>query len=372
MTLAAAIEATLKHTTATRGPAWAVRAIESIAQARATLAPGPRSGTAIVVGAGPSLDLAGPHLETWQKQGALIVSTNTAARACVAHGVQPDIVCIAELDPIVSTHLDGVHPTLVSHSPFVAHETLVAVTKLVGPSRACITFGPEPGLMPYALALGCEPIWYFGCVAVMAIGVARYLGASRIVLAGVDAAYTDRMYAKHTPFEDLMPEVRDGLVLTRSDRQTPSKTRGPVQGFEMHNNAGGVSLSDAQLLAPLEYIPVAGKGCELETVSPHGVAIDGVRFLDASDVRITGQLATRGSRPVWAPDARSVVEKLGSDLRAWDPSESVLAPASVPLASFWKQGQVADPRRQLVIERQRMTEARAAMLGAVERAMARA
>ena len=372
------ISSALARSIRERGPRWAIRTLAAIAQMRAALPKDrPLEGrTAIVLGAGPSLDLAGPHLQRWQAMGAVIISTNTAARAAVQHGVQPDLVCFAETDPIVASHLESVHPGAVVVSTYCSQETIDAANQ-AAPGRVAFVFSPELCLFPLAYALGTEPLWHFGCVAVTCIAIARYLGCSRIILAGVDAAYTSRMYARGTPFEDLRPHVEQDLMLgphqveplliTVSDRDTPSKRRSVQRAVMIQNNMGGQSLSEPQLLAPTHLFVPAARGCQLQTVSPHAIQLDGVEFLDCSSVEILGD-PTRPAfllKPIWHLDARSVLEQMEQRIKRWDPHDSVFAPADVPLASFWGLSRNTDPIKCLGANRQLMAEAKQMLLDAL-------
>jgi hypothetical protein len=376
------LDAVMLRSARERGPRWACRTLEAIGQARLTLpSTRPLQGrTAVVLGAGPSLDLAGPHLEQWQREGAYLISTNTAARACVAHGVQPDMLCLAETDPIVSSHMQGVSPGLLVLSTYASQEAIDAALE-VGPVAFAV--GPEPATMALALRLGIPPLWYSGCVAVMAVAIARHLGAARVVLAGVDAAYTDRMYAKHTPFEDLYPHVQDSfqtsngvlpdLVITLSDLPTPSKKRTPAPALYVENNAGGESLTEAQLLAPCELFVPAGKGCTMHTISPHGARIEGIDFVEARYVD-PGSWETRASvqpAAVSSTAARVELETYDRELRAWDPHETVYAPPSVPLATYWANARDSNPLRKLEQQRATMMQAKGAMLEAVTAGLGR-
>jgi hypothetical protein len=377
------IAASMARSVRERGPRWACRLLDNLGRTRRALpSTRPLEGrTAVILGAGPSLDLAGPHLDRWQAEGACIISTNTAARACAAHGVQPDVVCFAETDPIVSSHLEGVTPGVIVLGGYASVELADAAEATGCPVAFAV--GPEPAVTTMALQLGMDPLWYSGCVAVMAVAIARYLGASRIVLAGVDAAYTaEAMYARHTPFEDLRPHVEtfdtsigptDLLITVGQPGRPLSKRRQAQRAVYAENNAGGKSLTEAQLLAPVELFAPAGRGVPMQTISPHAVVMPDVAYLDASEV-VIAPFASRADVPtvsVQASAARGVLEEVHGALSTWDPHESVYGPPSVPLASFWGESRAQRPDVKLAEQRALMVEARRAMLEACESGLGR-
>lgn len=363
-------------------PLWARNFLSNIGAVRACL-PSNRPlehRTAVVLGAGPSLDLAGPHLEQWQTEGAFIIATNTAARACVStYGVRPDMVCCVEPRPLVADHFDGVSADVVLLGMFTAEETVRSAHKS-GP--VAFVAPNEPGLMPLSYRLGIDPIWYFGCVTVMATSAARYLGARHIVFGGVDGSYTDRMYARGTPFEDLMPAVEAlesshgvmDFVLTVSDRTTPSKTRAPAPARWIENNAGGMSLTEGGLAGAFLNVPTAGYGAEMVSISPSGLAIEYVSYQDASDVVI--RRAARDAielRPIQERVPRDMLLELEKAYAAWDPSESVHAdPWAAPMSVYWGEVDPREPAvKRLRPQRALMAQAKGAMLEAVANGLER-
>jgi hypothetical protein len=144
--------------------------------------------TVFLLAAGPSLDLALPHLGALAERGIVVV-VNTAARAACATGARVDVlVALEALSDAVE--LAGVA------EPF--GEVVLDVTAggaLFGTGRPTSIFRQE-GWMDELL--GDVPILTAGTsVAGAAAALARARGAARIVLLGQDLSYPEgRMYAQ--------------------------------------------------------------------------------------------------------------------------------------------------------------------------------
>ncbi len=160
---------------------------------------------AFIVSAGPSLDKNGHLLARAQELGP-IIAVNTAARACLRHGVTPDIVLCAEMNDDRAT-FDGLPRDVIKILD--ARASLANWSACQSGWAIC---NQEPSLLPTLMELGVPPISYEGSVACAAISLAISWGATPVLI-GQDLAYTDgRGYAAGTPYEDLRFEVREGVV----------------------------------------------------------------------------------------------------------------------------------------------------------------
>lgn len=132
----------------------------------------------VIVGAGPSLEHAAPHLERWARS-SIVLAVNTSARRVCKH-VRPDLVLIA--DPLDhSDQLAGVTSDVVALAT-MAHPATWEAAASVG-RRAFLAIG-RPGID----AIRPWIDWRTGGVCPMAVHLAALLGADEIVLAGVDLA----------------------------------------------------------------------------------------------------------------------------------------------------------------------------------------
>jgi hypothetical protein len=161
--------------------------------------------TVFLVAAGPSLERNVEQLERVGDRG-VIVAVNTSLAALEKAGVRADfVVSIEALD--VSEQLSGL--TLNRDCPRIlsttAHPELFrTATGRVYPFSVAISFFAQFGHRA-GFGLGMPG---GGSVANVAFGIARHLGASRLVLVGQDLAYTGgRAYAKGTVFEDMAVDV---------------------------------------------------------------------------------------------------------------------------------------------------------------------
>lgn len=155
---------------------------------------------ACVVGAGPSLDEVLPHLARI-KERCLLIAVDTALRACLRAGVEPDFVVLADPQYWNARHLAGLSTsntvlvTEVAAYPSVFRfpcEEVVLCSSLYPIGK----FFADRGLDKGELGAG-------GSVATSAWGLARLCGCRRIFLAGVDLSFPGkRTHAHGSTFEE--------------------------------------------------------------------------------------------------------------------------------------------------------------------------
>ena len=163
---------------------------------------------ACVLGAGPSLDLVLPHLAAI-KERSLLIAVDTALRACLRAGVEPDFVVLSDPQYWNARHLAGLSaPNAVLVTEVAAYpsvfrfpcQEIVLCSSLYPLGRYFSTQGMEKG------DLGAG-----GSVATSAWGLARLCGCHRIFLAAVDLAFPGkRTHARGSTFEE-----RSHLVSSR-------------------------------------------------------------------------------------------------------------------------------------------------------------
>lgn len=163
---------------------------------------------ACVLGAGPSLDLVLPHLAAI-KERSLLIAVDTALRACLRAGVEPDFVVLSDPQYWNARHLAGlaapntVLVTEVAAYPSVFRfpcQEIVLCSSLYPVGRYFSAHGMKKG------DLGAG-----GSVATSAWGLARLCGCHRIFLAAVDLAFPGkRTHARGSTFEE-----RSHLVSSR-------------------------------------------------------------------------------------------------------------------------------------------------------------
>ena len=124
--------------------------------------PASRAGTAVCVGAGPSLERTGPELARMQAAGALIATVNTALPA-VARYCTPDVVLVRETVD-VSSHL--AHPAHLrvldlGASPAVWDAAMAPMREREAASRAAVERAAADGYAGVALPDRCPEVAWF-------------------------------------------------------------------------------------------------------------------------------------------------------------------------------------------------------------------
>ena len=220
---------------------------------------------AFIVSAGPSLDKNGHLLARAQELGP-IIAVNTAARACLRHGVTPDIVvCIEKNDDRES--FDGLPHDVIK----ILDARASLANWSVCPNGWAIC-NQEPSLLPTLMDLGVAPISYEGSVACAAISLAISWGATPVLI-GQDLAYADgRGYAQGTPYDDLRFEVRDGALWQSAGS---SKKVLPQAVVMLPGWAEGEVVSTAALVGFRQWIERAARRHPILNCTEGGAFIGG-------------------------------------------------------------------------------------------------
>ena len=173
---------------------------------------------ACVVGAGPSLDEILPHLKEI-KERCLLIAVDTALRACLRAGVEPDFVVLADPQYWNARHLAGLESlssvliTEVAAYPSVFRfpcQEVVLCSSLYPVGK----FFSNRGLDKGELGAG-------GSVATSAWGLARLCGCRRIFLAAVDLAFPGkRTHAHGSTFEEKTHQNSTRLAPSQQSQVT--------------------------------------------------------------------------------------------------------------------------------------------------------
>lgn len=254
---------------------------------------GPRSGTAIVVGAGPSLSTTGPQLAAWQQQGALILTVNAALPA-VSQYVKPDVVVAREAVNVAShmAHPFGCAVLDLGVEP--------AVWESAKTSAGEVRWFLAGALQNFELASTLDVHPLFGGTAALtaAVALAEAWGAARVVLVGVDLAFAPdgTGYASGSAWGGYRGEVQgDAVQLAGAGYDAMQSQAGavgipgpPSRQSVTHAPAWGGSGTVSQLLTwadqrewlerfaarhpEIECIDATGAGCRkagwLESTTP--------------------------------------------------------------------------------------------------------
>jgi hypothetical protein len=150
-----------------------------------------------VIGSGPSVDKALPHINRWRAQ-AIVVSCGTALRVCLANGVVPDFHAELENGPVTRGLVERVQGefalegislfgslTVDPGVPPLFEERFLFFRDSVTPTRMLADRKLE--------ILGAAPT-----VANTALAIAAALGFVRVYLFGVDCGYREGLDHRHS------------------------------------------------------------------------------------------------------------------------------------------------------------------------------
>ena len=160
---------------------------------------------AVILAAGPTLQSVLPHLEEIKKR-ALLICVDTALRACLRMGTEPDFIVLTDPQYYAARHIAGLsapHAILIT-------ETAVYPSVFHFPCKEIILCSSLFPLGAYiekkignkgSLASG-------GSVSTTAWEFARYIGAKAIYVAGLDLGYPDyQTHIRGSTFEEKIHAV---------------------------------------------------------------------------------------------------------------------------------------------------------------------
>ncbi|MFW6209111.1 MAG: motility associated factor glycosyltransferase family protein [Spirochaetota bacterium] len=248
---------------------------------------------ALVIAAGPSLDAALPYLKQLQ-QRMVMIATDTSLRALARFGIAPDFAVVVDPQYWNSRHLDALdlHNTiLISESathPNVFRHSYRALffSGSVFPLGSYLEQQEET---PHKLGAG-------GSVTTTAWDFARFLGAERIYLSGLDLGFPE----KRTHYRGSFFEER---LFSLSGRLKPYE--GHIfdylhsgQPFYHENYSGGNTLTDRRLIIYRQWFEdqMAASNAVTYTLSPEGIKINGI-------------MATEIQELIALPPTRSLIDR---------------------------------------------------------------
>ncbi|MBQ7158050.1 MAG: motility associated factor glycosyltransferase family protein [Treponema sp.] len=181
----------------------------------------PQELPAVILAAGPTLDEILPHLQEI-KQRALLICVDTALRACLRSGVEPDFIVLTDPQYYAARHIAGLaapHAILITETavcPSVFRfpcKEIILCSSFFPLSRQAERFTGEKG----SLSSG-------GSVSTTAWEFARYSGAKTIYFAGLDLGYPAlQTHIRGSTFEEK--------IHTISSRNHPAETAGTAALF---------------------------------------------------------------------------------------------------------------------------------------------
>lgn len=236
---------------------------------------------ALVIAAGPSLDLALPFLKQLQ-QRMLLIATDTSLQALARSGITPDFAVVVDPQYWNSRHLDGLemnNTILISESashPNVFRHTYRALffSGSIFPLGSYLEALDEP---PYKLGAG-------GSVTTTAWDFARFIGADQIYLSGLDLGFPEkRTHYRGSFFEERLFSLStrlnpyEGLIFDYLHNGEP---------FYHENYSGGQTLTDKRLIIYRQWFEeqLSASAGSTYTLSPEGIKINGILTADIQEL----------------------------------------------------------------------------------------
>lgn len=246
---------------------------------------------ACVIAAGPSLDEILPYLKEIQKR-TLIVCVDTALRACLNAGVQPDFIVIVDPQYWNIRHLDG----LAAPESRIITELAVYPPVFRFPCKEkllCSSIYPlgkyiEKQVKPRG-ELGAG-----GSVVTTAWDFARQCGCNRIFMAGLDLGFPDRKtHFKGSTFEERSHRLSFKLHPAETDSFNALYGAFP---YETANYEGGKVLTDKRMALYAWWFE--SKCVEFPDVStctlcPKGVGIPGITPVSIEELLKLGDISAK-------------------------------------------------------------------------------
>lgn len=230
-------------------------------------------GTMVCVGAGPSLDTARPFLREARRAGVPVIAAAPAARALEW-----------EVDVSVSVEPIGGARAVPPPGPLSCVALCSGADQW---ARADAWFTDYyPHNMTLARAMRAKPLWYPGNVGPAVVGLAASWGASRIILAGFDLAYTGgKAYAEGAPWA--------GTTLV--DNGGSLKFEHVAERNQEHAASGASTIPDTHEAV---YVPAWGGHGEATTTYDYYMQIESLMLMAQSLTSIELINATGGGAHV--------------------------------------------------------------------------
>lgn len=242
---------------------------------------------ALVLAAGPSLDSILPRLADLARR-CVVIAVDTAVRACLSAGVEPDFIVLVDPQYWNYRHLDGL---TCPRSVLIAESAVWPAVLRFQCARVCLCASLFPlGRFLESRARTRAELGAGGSVSTTAWDFARYIGAETIYMAGLDLGFPN----KRTHFSGSIFEERSH---TASNRFEPAETAGfralTATGLRAVNDyRGGFVLTDRRLILYAWWFEskiASNPGHPTLTLTPEGVKIPGFGIARPDDITSRGE-----------------------------------------------------------------------------------
>ena len=257
---------------------------------------------ALLLAAGPSLDLVLPCIEQL-RQRALVVCVDTAAAALAAVGVQPDILVVVDPQWWNTRHLDRLSldgTIVVSESS--THPRVFRL--LQGKTLFAASLFPLGRYLEQSTRIS-GTLGAGGSVATSAWDLARLLGCRPVYCAGLDLGFPrNRTHCRGSFFEER--------AHTLSERTRPAAHHAfaylvEADPYPVEANSGSQVLTDRRMAIYHWWFANQARihrDCDSRNLSPDGVRIEGFAYAEVDELL---------SRPDRRSDIDRELERLRAD-----------------------------------------------------------
>jgi len=240
--------------------------------------------TAVVIGAGPSLDTLLPRIAAIKEQ-VIIICAFKALKAVTAAGIDPDfVICLDPKQKI--RHLEGVDLSRVGAFVIEAASNAELVSTISGCPLIPFVASPIPLELIRSFGNIDIPVVMTGGSAVHgAIQTAIVLGCQKIYLAGTDFGFpNNRLYADRAGTGDTFTVSADGLSY---DRQPLDSHQRGGELFPTQANSGKIIGASAEMIQFREWVQERIKKCNKDNegiyffnLCEEGAVIDGAPYVE--------------------------------------------------------------------------------------------
>jgi hypothetical protein len=267
-----------------------------------------RGCTAVVVGAGPSLD---QDLETLKKikQKVVVIAADAALKPLLKAGIEPDFVTsIERLNTYQRPFFEGLDPI---SSELVAFPVVLPELLDLYPGTVRIAYRNYSFFTYFEMAYPKGILRCGGSTSHLGVRLAAYFGCKRLLLLGLDSSYEEkdglfRSHCENTGY----PEWNDYLPL-----QEFQKKRNHAPALKAPNNQGKpvhTNITYYQWVKEYaEELSYVGQYMAIINCSKTGLAIPGVPHIPLEDVEIKTE-----DRPSPKPQPKPELHT-----RSWDNKE---------------------------------------------------
>jgi len=299
------------------------------------------SGTAVIAGAGPSLDRVIGDIEK-QRENFYLIAADASVKPLVRRGIRPDLIVSIDPQASVFYHFAGLKKDAVQDIPAVlSYLSCPAVFDLFRTKYLYFTLHPTSSLFHEVCLSPEEIVLNYRAVSSLAFKLAVLMGFETIHLAGLDFSYPGmRMYAQGTFFYDY--------YLSRATRFASSS------GYEIRmirrstsmpqgRGSGSFGIKESCYGKPAKFLPIAGANLTEYKKELEGIIADAGTKLNVKVMNWSSLgMEIEGAQPVSNPSftenfrARGVPGKRTISVPALQLSEELRRHLAMTIALRYK------------------------------------